>query len=229
MTSALINSLGAGHFCFIGVIENSADPPPDHLRISDVNEFYDFIRKSNNYAWRNCDIVEVTPDTNGETEPIELDFQMNGFGRWLTKRQLEIDTTELPEGTQLAFWVPAKKFIGLKAVAVQKPILMTKLPTLVTTEEKLTVATMRQVPISALATTAYAAALVPKKISKAELQNLRTFGLEPRKIIRLTGLNLDKNEKLTVRLIVKFPKNVGMRDALLAIRERNGEAAIGAK
>ena len=47
---------------FIGIIESDADPAPDRLLISDVTEFHNFISKSNNYAWRNCNIEELLPE-----------------------------------------------------------------------------------------------------------------------------------------------------------------------
>jgi hypothetical protein len=229
LTSALINSLGTGHFCFIGIIENSADPPPNYLLIDNVTEFHNFISKSNNYAWRNCDIVNLVPDANGETEATELDFQMNGFGRWPAQRQLEIDTAKLPEGTQVAFWIPNRKATGLKVFEVQNPVL--RIRTLMVAAEVAapTVAKtqLRQVPLAMLTRTAEVAALSPKGVSPRELAELRTLCIAPRKTVRFSGLMLGNGEKLKVRLTVKFPKNVGTRDTQLAVREKYGEETIG--
>jgi hypothetical protein len=86
---------------------------------------------------------------------------------------------------------------------------------------------LRAVPMAMLTKAAEVAALKPKKISAVELADLRTMAIAPRKIVRFGGLTLENAEKMTVRLMVKFPKNVGTRDALLVVRERLDEDVIG--
>jgi hypothetical protein len=115
MPGTMITNLGEGHFCFIGIIENVDDPAPDRMQINTVAEFCDFIQKSNNFAWRNCDIATVTPNNLGKYDPIERKFVIRGFDPRKQFRDLEVDTRNLPMGTQLTVWVPATKVLGLKA------------------------------------------------------------------------------------------------------------------
>jgi hypothetical protein len=115
MPGTMITTLGEGHFCFIGIVETVADPAPDRMQISTTAEFHDFIRKSNNFAWRNCDIATVTPNRMGTYDPVERKFEIRGFNRQKQFRDLEVDTRDLPPGTTIAVWLPAVKVMGMKA------------------------------------------------------------------------------------------------------------------
>jgi len=115
MPGTMITTLGEGHFCFIGIVETAADPAPDRMQITTTAEFHDFIRKSNNYAWRNCDIATVTPNRMGTYDPVERRFEIRGFNRQVQFRELEVDTRDLPAGTRVAVWLPAVKVMGMKA------------------------------------------------------------------------------------------------------------------
>lgn len=119
MPGTMITALGTGHFCFIGIIENIEDPAPDRTQINTVAEFHDFIRKSNNFAWRNCDIATVTPNKQGMYDPVEGKFEIRGFDPRKRFRELEIDRRDLPAGTQVTVWIPATKVLGLKASEVR--------------------------------------------------------------------------------------------------------------
>jgi len=115
MPGAMITTLGEGHFCFIGIVETVSDPAPDRMQISTESEFHDFIRKSNNFAWRNCDIATVTPNRMNTYDPVERMFEIRGFDPQTRFRELEVDTRDLPAGTTIAVWVPATKVQGMKA------------------------------------------------------------------------------------------------------------------
>jgi hypothetical protein len=114
LSAATISALGTGHFSFIGIIESDVDPAPDRLLISDVTEFHNFISKSNNYAWRNCDIEDLLPDDAGEIEAVAHAFQINALPRLMEQRVLELDTRDLPPGTGLTVWMPQNRTRGLK-------------------------------------------------------------------------------------------------------------------
>ena len=115
MPGTMITTLGEGHFCFIGIVETVADPAPDRMQINTTAEFHDFIRKSNNFAWRNCDIATVTPNRLGLYDPVERKFEIRGFDHLKQFRELEVDTRDLPAGVKVALWLPATKVMGMKA------------------------------------------------------------------------------------------------------------------
>jgi thermolysin len=115
LTGAAITALGEGHFCFIGIVETVSDPPPDRTQINSLAEFHDFIRKSNNFAWRNCDIATVTPNRMGTYNPVERRFTIQGFDPKKQYRELEVDTRNMPAGTRISVWLPAAKVQGMKA------------------------------------------------------------------------------------------------------------------
>ncbi|MCA2653478.1 M4 family metallopeptidase [Microcystis sp. M061S2] len=229
LSETLINTLGVGHYCFIGIIESDDDPPPDRTLIDNVSEFHNFISKSNNYAWRNCDVVNLVPDTSGELPTITQTFQINGFGRRYEPRNLELDTRDLPEGTQVTLWLPKTKFYGLKAFEVrvlQAKIGVSKIGGIL---EELPVEQlrMRPIPLRELVKVTDVGAITPKAMPAEKIPALQALRLSPQKVIRLTGLKLQQEEKINVQFAVKFPRNTGTRSVTLAIRERLNDQVLG--
>lgn len=229
LSETLINTLGVGHYCFIGIIESEDDPPPDRTLIDNVSEFHNFISKSNNYAWRNCDVVNLVPDTSGELPTITQTFQINGFGRRYEPRNLELDTRDLPEGTQVTLWLPKTKFYGLKAFEVrvlQAKIGVSKIGGIL---EELPVEQlrMRPIPLRELVKVTDVGAITPKAMPAEKIPALQPLRLSPQKVIRLTGLKLQQEEKINVQFAVKFPRNTGTRSVTLAIRERLNDQVLG--
>lgn len=64
--SALIPAVG--HYCMIAVISDALDPAPDHTLIASVSDYLDFVRNSNNIAYRNMDVVDLIPGAPGAAE-----------------------------------------------------------------------------------------------------------------------------------------------------------------
>jgi Zn-dependent metalloprotease len=229
LTSAVINALGIGHFCFIGIIESTDDPAPDRTLISSVSEFHDFISHSNNYAWRNCDIVDLIPDAMGNIPITDHTFQINDLDGKDIYRELEIDAHDLPEGTQVIMLMPATKLIGLKAFEAQ--VLSPKVQRVAMNKagEEAADGQMqrRQIPLTQLATASNIGKTALAMIKERELKTLRPLYVTPGKVIQLAGITTKRKEKVNVRFIVKFPKNAGTRDATLAFRERTKDGVIG--
>jgi len=216
LTSVLINTLGTGHFCFIGIIECDDDQAPDRLYIDNVSEFHDYISKSNNYAWRNCNIKDLVPDASGDIPETSDEFIMNGYGRWYERRDLEIDTGDLPENTQFRLLLPEERIQGLNVFEhVTHYYTPYKTKFRGTLEPRLmTDVTRRIMPI--------------KQIRKPVLdQRAVQLNISPKKIISLAGLTIRKDDQIKVRFQVKFPKNVGTRDVALVFRERYKNKVIG--
>jgi hypothetical protein len=226
--ATLINALGVGHYCFIGIVESELDPPPDRMLISDLAEFHDFIASSNNYAWRNCDIENVAPNAIGEMKAITKAFRMTGFEPRLAPKELEIDARDLPEGTQLAILLPAAKLTGAKAF---ETALMGRTAGFVKNagaleEPAVDTAPVRPVTLSALGGPDVDE-LLRSETHTARREEHRPLRVTPGKILRIKDIMLRKGENLPVHFTVKFPANVGRRDVSLAFRERKNDQALG--
>jgi len=66
-----------GHYCMIAVVSDPLDPPPDTTLIASLNDYLDFVRNSNNIAYRNMD---VEPMSEGLTASFSaLIQQMKGM------------------------------------------------------------------------------------------------------------------------------------------------------
>jgi Zn-dependent metalloprotease len=216
LTSALINTLGTGHFCFIGIIECDDDRPPDRSNIDNVSEFHDYISMSNNYAWRNCNIIDLVPDASGDVPVTSDEFMMNGYGRWHERRTLEIDTGALPENTQFQLLLPETHAHALNVLEY--------LPRHFTPYRVTYPGTLEPQPI-----TDAARRIVPITQMRKPVLNQKVVQLTitPKKIINLTGLTIRKDDQVKVRFQIKFPKNVGTRDVALVFREKYDKKVIG--
>ncbi|MFX1369194.1 MAG: M4 family metallopeptidase, partial [Promethearchaeota archaeon] len=227
LSSALINQLGVGHYCFIGIIESPDDPAPDWNLIDSYSEFHDFISKSNNYAWRNCNINDdVQAEPTGEFQATQHEFQMNGMGKRREPRDLEIDTRDMPLGTQIAFWIPAAKFWGLRAFEArefQKSGLKADHVLKDTSIDKLK---FHPLPLNNLVRSMDLDVMKPKVV-KRESKEWYPLGVNPGKMVRFSGLSLKRGERMQVRFTVKFPKGVDPRDVTLSIRERRNNIVLG--
>ena len=47
-----------GHYCMIAVISGGLDPAPDHNLIASITDYLNFVRNTNNIAYRNMDVVD---------------------------------------------------------------------------------------------------------------------------------------------------------------------------
>lgn len=82
---------GKGHYCFVGLIDSGDDPAPDHTAIQTVNQFYAFIRESNNATWKNFNVDDVF--ANSVTN---MEFHVQGWPRTHMAADLVVNLTELP-------------------------------------------------------------------------------------------------------------------------------------
>lgn len=85
-----------GHFCLVGELDDPLDPAPDKTLITDGSMYSRFIAESNNFAWRNINVVEVLPD--GLTG---MEFTIYGTTGEISDLVLELD--KLPAGTEVHF------------------------------------------------------------------------------------------------------------------------------
>lgn len=80
-----------GHYCFIALIGSADEPAPDPSSLHNWDEYYRFIRASNNATWKNFD---VTPQLPGSY--MTSDFQIQGWPRKKLSSDLLFDITALP-------------------------------------------------------------------------------------------------------------------------------------
>jgi len=60
---------GRGHYCFVGLIGNAADPAPGPVDFLNWDNFRRFIRENNNVTWRNFNVENNDPDVGDPTVP----------------------------------------------------------------------------------------------------------------------------------------------------------------
>jgi hypothetical protein len=228
LSAALITSLGVGHFCFIGIIESSDDPGPDRTLIDSVSEFHSYISKSNNYAWRNCNVVPaVSPEASGDYAAITRTFQINGFGHRFEARDLEVDTRDLPEGTQLVVWIPEEKLFGLKAYELRANQLGVAKVAGALQDSPTAHLPVVAMPMTKLAEIREVEKMVVAGLKKEQLTKLRALQLPATRLFRLAGLTPKEKGKTEIRFVIKFPRNTGTRDVTLSFRERGKDGQLG--
>jgi len=82
---------GKGHYCFIGLINSGNDPAPDPATILTIDDYYNFIRQSNNATWKNFDVVDLFKNSL-----TIMDFAIQGWSRVRLSVDLRIDLRQLP-------------------------------------------------------------------------------------------------------------------------------------
>jgi len=97
-----------GHYCFIGLIGNAADPAPAPADFLNWDNFRRFIRENNNVTWRNFNVENNDPDVDDPTVPEgfrALKFLAPGApdkGRFMALEFI----CRLPEGSQIRLEAP---------------------------------------------------------------------------------------------------------------------------
>ena len=87
-----------GHYCFVGILRNAQDPAPDLASVTNLNAFYDLIRLNNNVVWKNFDVDNLFAGGYAR-----IGFQIQGWPRYSTVSDLEIDLTAMPVGVSADF------------------------------------------------------------------------------------------------------------------------------
>ncbi len=109
-----------GHFCMIAVVSDDLDPAPDHTLIASVSDYLNFVRNTNNIAYRNMDVVDLIPGLPGT---IEIDVR--SMPRMRENFDLRIDVGRFVPGAMIRVRGPTlalggAKARGLKLVARRK-------------------------------------------------------------------------------------------------------------
>ncbi len=83
-----------GHFCLVSELDDPIDPAPDKTLITTGSMYSKFISESNNFAWKNINVVDLLPlGLNG------FEFFINGNKN--EKAELKFELQELPKDTEI--------------------------------------------------------------------------------------------------------------------------------
>jgi hypothetical protein len=203
------------------------------MLIDTVSEFHAYISQSNNYAWRNCNIVDgLAPDQSGGLPAQQGAFRVTGFGRRYYPRDLEIDTRDLPEGTHLALRIPEKWFYGLKAFDVPaKGTGRTAKVGGVLQDVRVGAAPISAIPLSALvrefAEARGLGRMIVRGMRARKYGSWRSLFVPPGRVIRLAGLAPTGDDWIDIQFAVKFPRDTGRHDVALAFRECGRDGVLG--
>ncbi len=89
-----------GHYCFVAVLGTNGDPKPNIQSIQTVNDFYSFVRQSNNATWKNFDIINVA-----KGKKVKFPFWIQGWPKKAYIGDLEIKLGKLPKGVKVQLQV----------------------------------------------------------------------------------------------------------------------------
>jgi thermolysin len=106
--AALIPS--PGHYCMIAVLSSALDPAPDTSLITSVSDYLDFVRGTNNIAYRNMDVVDLVPGTPGTLSAI-----VSGFPGMRERFDLRIDLGRFLPEARVVVRAPARMLNGAAA------------------------------------------------------------------------------------------------------------------
>lgn len=87
---------GKGHYCFVGLINSGNDPAPDPATIHTIDDYYNFIRQSNNATWKNFDVTDILKNSL-----TSMGFSIQGWPRIKLSADLMIDLSQLPGDMQV--------------------------------------------------------------------------------------------------------------------------------
>ncbi|WP_083340325.1 S8 family peptidase [Nitrosomonas communis] len=99
---------GPGHYCFVGLVGNAADPAPGPADFLNWDNFRRFIRENNNVTWRNFNVENNDPDVEDPTVPKgfkALKFLAPGTPDKARYMSLEV-IGKLPDGAKAVLEVP---------------------------------------------------------------------------------------------------------------------------
>ncbi len=95
-----------GHYCFVGLVGTTDEPPPSPAEFENWDNFRRFIRENNNVTWRNFNVVNNDPALSKNPEGfVPLPFLAPGAPDKGRLMRLEI-VAKLPRGSRLFLEAP---------------------------------------------------------------------------------------------------------------------------
>lgn len=105
---------GTGHYCFVGLIGNAADPAPIPADFVDWDNFQALIRNNNNVTWRNFNVVDNEPDPAADPSGyVAMAFLAPGAPDKARRMRLEV-VARLPKGSRALLEMPRAMYDALR-------------------------------------------------------------------------------------------------------------------
>lgn len=102
-----------GHYCFVGLVGNAADPAPAPADFVDWDNYQNFIRNNNNVTWRNFNVVDNQPDPAAHPSGyVAMAFLAPGAPDKARRMRLEI-VARLPKGARALLEMPVAMYEGM--------------------------------------------------------------------------------------------------------------------
>jgi len=103
-----------GHYCFVGLVGNAADPAPAPADFLDWDNFRNFIRSNNNVTWRNFNVVDNEPDPAGDpSNYVAMAFLAPGAPDKARMMRLEV-VARLPKGSRALLEIPLAMYDAMR-------------------------------------------------------------------------------------------------------------------
>lgn len=226
--AATTNALGKIHCCFIGIVDSAEDPAPDRMQIHSVDEFHAFIQGSNNYAWHNCEIVDLAVDPVSPVL-IRKAFELHGFGALPMPTDFEIDTTNLPPEAVIDVLLPKDTAAYLKFTDVQRAtprperVAVGAIPKAIPAEQQKLIAR----PAGDFAVPTEKLMFTRDMLDDIKLDLVRPVRVTGSRITRLAGVRLKGAEVMNVDFVLRLPPGRGARNFHLAFRQMFQNVGIG--
>lgn len=95
-----------GHYCFVAVLDAATDPSPDRVSLGVWDNYLALVRRENNVAWRNFEVVDLVPGARRQLEPAtELRFIAPGADDRELEMELEV-SPKLPSDAEVEIEIP---------------------------------------------------------------------------------------------------------------------------
>lgn len=101
-----------GHFCLVSELDDSIDPAPDKTLITSGSLYSKFIAESNNFAWKNINVVDVLPE--GLTG---MEFLIAGNANEYSEVKFELE--KLPAKTEVYVKILRRLCEGTQLIGMQ--------------------------------------------------------------------------------------------------------------
>ncbi len=103
-----------GHYCFVGLVGNVADPEPAPADFLNWDNYRNFIRSNNNVTWRNFNVVDNEPDSAADPKNfVAMPFLAPGAPDRARRMRLEV-VARLPRGSRAMLELPLAMYDALQ-------------------------------------------------------------------------------------------------------------------
>nr|QNO41750.1 hypothetical protein JOGJOBCI_00002 [Methanosarcinales archaeon ANME-2c ERB4]QNO48332.1 hypothetical protein KDGELCJN_00015 [Methanosarcinales archaeon ANME-2c ERB4] len=102
-----------GHFCLVAELDDPTDPAPDKTLITTGSMYSKFISESNNFAWKNIQVVDILPA--GLTD---LEFMIRG-GSGDERAEIRFDLGDIPDESEVFIRILRRLCDGAQLIGME--------------------------------------------------------------------------------------------------------------